>query len=126
MKTLKTCLWLAIGCLFFSCKKETVNASLKSSDQNGALSVTEEAKWQGKFLSLNALPASRYVPDRSFIGNGYARIFSDSVKIDEHNYYSTAIRLLIPASENIKGDSLNFEAGLRNSFNSSFYHPSHG
>ena len=117
---------LVAGCwLFFSCKKEIKNTS-SISDEISSLS-TEDARWQGAFLSYNGLPKSRYgIPDNLFIRDGYARIYSDSVKINKDNYYSTKIWLVIPESINIKGDSLNFEAGLRNSFNSSFYSPDHG
>ena len=125
MKNVITYLLLAVGLFFFSCKKETVDTHLKVSNNNSLLLV-EEATWKGAFLPYTGLQDSRFIPDELFIKNGYARIYSDSMKANSYNFYTTMIRLVIPDSINIKGDSLNFEAGLKNPFNSSPFSPYYG
>jgi len=118
---------LAITCLLlFSCKKETINGSSQSSAENTSATVARTPTWQGKFISYNGLPPSYAVADKDFIRNGYARIYDDMVDIDDENYYATKIRLVMPASLNITGDSLNFEAGVKNPSNSSFFKPYYG
>ncbi len=125
----------AIACLLLlSCKKEITssNGNFRSetnaglSNENAAAAATNTAKWQGMFVSGNGLPPSFLVPDTYFIHDGYARIYSNAFKINKQNYYSTKIWLVIPRGIHIKGDSLNFEAGVKNSFNSTFYPPAHG
>lgn len=112
----------------FSCKKETITTQQRSlgtgSDESAQLAAG--SMWQGAFLSYNGLPGSRIIRDKFFIGNGYARIYSDSIRINRYNYYSTQFRLVIPSSFNIKGDSLNFEIGVKNPASSSMYDPFYG
>ena len=123
MKTVIVYLLLAAWLLVFSCKKETANTHLEVSN-NKSLLVADEATWQGAFRSYNGV--QHFIPDELFIRNGYARIRNDSVKTNRNNFYSTVIRLIIPDSINIKGDSLNFEAGLKNPLNSSPFSPYYG
>jgi hypothetical protein len=113
---------------FVSCKKEPVPVNQQSLDAGTSASVqlAADAKWQGVFLSYNGLPPTRVIPDKFFIKNGYARIYNDSIKIGRHNYYSTQFRLVIPTAINIKGDSVNFEIGVKNPLNSSWFDASHG
>jgi len=126
MKKLTNCT-LAILCLFlFSCKKETSSNQAVSASDNASISEAVQIKWQGAFLSYNNKPPSFFVPDKLFIKNGYARIYKESVKLNEQNFYSTRFKLVLPASLNIKGDSINFEAGVKNPLNSAFYDAVHG
>ncbi len=116
----------AISLSFFSCKKETsFNQESKASD-NALVSVVPIAKWKGAFISQNSLPPSASVSDKIFIKEGYARIYKDPSQIDAQNYYGTAFRLIIPAGLKIKGDSINFEAGVKNPSDASFFSPYHG
>jgi hypothetical protein len=126
MKNLTGCIFAITFLLFVSCKKESSLIQLNSSDASASLSAALKIRWQGAFISYNGLPPSAFIPDKLFIKNGYARIYNDSVKINKHNYYSTRFRLVLPDSVKIKGDSINFEAGLKNPFNSSFYDPYYG
>jgi len=112
--------------MFVSCKKDTASYQLNSQSVDASLSAALQIRWQGAFISYNNLPPSFFIPDKLFINNGYARIYKDSVKISKHNYYSTRFRLVLPDSVKIKGDSINFEAGLKNAFNSSFYDAYYG
>lgn len=127
MKTLKICL-PAIACLLlYSCKKESTehpNIALLKTVQTTATAA--KMGWQGTFLSYNGLPPSFPVGEKDFINNGYARIFRNSFKKSRQNYYSTKIWLTIPSNIRIKGDSLNFEVGVKNPFNSAFYPASEG
>jgi hypothetical protein len=118
---------LAIVFLFLcSCKKETSFNQAVSTGENALASEATPIKWQGAFLSYNGKPASSFVPDKLFIKNGYARIYKDSVNLNKENYYSTRFRLVLPAFIKIKGDSINFEAGLKNPLNSSYYNAFYG
>lgn len=122
-----TSILLFVIAVFYSCKKETVSTQSKSADAGiTSEDATTGSKWQGAFISLNGLPASRKIPDRLFIKDGYARIYNDSIRISSTNYYSTQFRLLIPDNIRIKGDSVNFEIGVKNPLNSSFFIPYHG
>lgn len=112
--------------LLSACKKEMAESSATASTLNNISSVGPNMRWQGAFISKNGLPASRFIQDSQFIKGGYARIFSDSVKISKTNYYSTGVRIVIPASININADSLNVEVGLKNPSNSAFYSPYYG
>jgi len=125
MKNLTTCFLVITTMLLFSCKKETANTQLRSLN-NEVLSVEQKIKWNGAFISYDGLQGSSFIPDKLFIRHGYARINRGSVKINQHNYYSTKFWLILPASVNIKADSINFEAGVKNPFNSSFYSPYYG
>jgi hypothetical protein len=113
---------------FFSCKKESVTVNQQSlvAGASASVQLATDARWQGAFLSYNGLPASRVIRDKFFIKNGYARIYDDSIKINRQNYYSTQFRLVIPASVNIKGDSVNFEIGVKNPLNSSWFDAYYG
>ncbi|HEX5150437.1 MAG TPA: hypothetical protein VFW07_03250 [Parafilimonas sp.] len=126
MKKLTGCIFAIIFLFPVSCKKESSPTQLHSSDASASLSAALKIKWHGKFISYNGFPASAFIPDKLFIKNGYARIYNDSIKINKQNYYSTRFRLVLPDSIKIKGDSINFEAGLKNPFNSSFYDPYYG
>ena len=126
MKKLTNCT-LAILCLFlFSCKKETSFNNAVSAGDNASATEAEQIKWKGAFVSDNGnLPLS-FIPDKLFIKNGYARLYKESIKLNEQNFYSTKFRLVLPADLNIKGDSINFEAGLKNPLNSSYFDAFHG
>jgi len=126
MKNLTSCIFAITFLMFVSCKKDTASYRLNSQSVDASLSAALQIRWQGAFISYNNLPPSFFIPDKLFINNGYARIYKDSVKISKHNYYSTRFRLVLPDSVKIKGDSINFEAGLKNAFNSSFYDAYYG
>jgi len=126
MKKIQTAFLSAMLLLLFSCKKETAHSDAVQSSGTLAQSMAAQLKWQGLFISENGLPPSRAVPDKYFIKDGAARIYSDAISIDEDNHYSTRIKLVIPTSVTISGDSLNFEAGVKNPANSTFYDPSYG
>ena len=125
MKKFTNCT-LAILCLFlFSCKKETSFNNAVSAGDNASASEAAQIKWKGAFLSNGKTPLSS-IPDKLFIKNGYARIYKESVKLNEQNFYSTKFRLVLPDDLNIKGDSINFEAGIKNPLNSSYFDAFHG
>jgi len=126
MKTIKVSFLAAAVLLLFSCKKETGNSNTIQSSGTLNQSVAAQLRWQGVFISENGLPPSRNVQDKIFIKDGAARIYSEAISIDENNHYSTRIRLVIPTSVMISGDSLNLEAGVKNPANSTFYDPSFG
>ena len=114
MKNLTSRIFAITFLMFVSCKKDTASYQLNSQSVDASLSAALQIRWQGAFISYNNLPPSFFIPDKLFINNGYARIYKDSVKISKHNYYSTRFRLVLPDSVKIKGDSINFEAGLKN------------
>jgi len=121
MKNFRAALAIVMLVLLFACKKETIISNQKSLNtiSNDDAMLAAGSKWQGAFLSDTGHPVSRSIKDRFFIRNGYARIYKDSVTISPGNYYHTKFRLVIPSTINIKGDSLNFEVGLKNPLNSS-------
>ncbi|QEC69922.1 hypothetical protein FRZ67_22445 [Panacibacter ginsenosidivorans] len=120
MKNFQVSLILFFLVALFSCKKEAINSSQQSATNSNELAtVASDSKWQGAFLSYNGNPMSRVIKDKFFIKNGYARIYDSSIKISPFNLYHTQFRLVIPLSIRIKGDSLNFEIGLKNPINGS-------
>ena len=120
MKNFRTTLTILFVVVLFSCKKEMpVSDQQLSVNSNESANLATDSKWQAAFLSYNGNPMSRVIKDKFFIKNGYARIYNDSIKINPNNYYHTQFRLVIPSSIKIKGDSLNFEVGLKNPLNSS-------
>lgn len=117
MKKFRTALVLS-AIVLFSCKKEINTRNEMSASSNESATAAAGTNWQGAFLSSSGNPMSRVIKDKFFIRNGYARIYNDSIKINPNNYYHTQFRLVIPSSIKIKGDSLNFEVGLKNPLNS--------
>ena len=86
-----------------------------------------KTKWQGAFISETGFPPSRFIPDTYFINDGHARIYNDSLLyLSPENHYSTLIRLIMPNSVTINGDSLNFTASVKNSADASLFDPYYG
>jgi hypothetical protein len=120
MKNFQITLTMFLLVAFFSCKKEAIQTSQHVAANSNELATTAaDSKWQGAFLSYTGNPMSRVINDKFFIKNGCARIYDSLNRISPHNLYHTQFRLLIPASIIIKGDSLNFEVGLKNPISAS-------
>lgn len=120
MKNFQITLAILLLVTFFSCKKETIQTSQQvTANSNESATTVAGTKWQGAFLSYSGNPMSRLIKDKFFIKNGYARIYDSSIRISSLNLYHTQFRLIIPSSIRIKGDSLNFEIGLKNQINGS-------
>ena len=119
MKDFRTTFTILSVILLFSCKKDIQPQNELSAGTNESATTAAGTNWQGAFLSYSGNPMSRVIKDKFFIKNGYARIYNDSIKINPNNYYHTQFRLVIPSTIKIKGDSLNFEVGLKNPLSSS-------
>jgi hypothetical protein len=120
MKNFRTILTILSVVVLFSCKKEMpISDQQLSVNSNESANLAADSKWQAAFLSYSGNPMSRVNKGQVLYKDGYARIYNDSIKINPNNYYHTQFRLVIPSSIKIKGDSLNFEVGLKNPLNSS-------
>lgn len=130
-----TLVLLAICAIFFSCKKE-LNTDSKLFAEKASARISEELKWKGQVLVKNGtITNSLFIPDTFFIKKGYARIYinipgfstnKDYITKLPIKYYTTKFWFTLPSGVNIKGDSINFEAGIKNPLNSSYFNASHG